>query len=400
MRKASLLSAFFFASSLFAQSLTIGELVPNWNHGLTRGSGETAPRSYIDFAHPATADGSVNQVSVMWGGSCTTGAFKIVFVRTSSTASASVVAQRGPFNAVSGRNEITLTPPVSVHAGDKIAIVQLQPGLTCGMPPLASDTSGMLVLTDTDISGGSFGSYPYIDVGESMGAIAYSVDPVLVRVVPGVGAAQGVTAFFRTAVQLANLDYGKLTGKLVFHKAGQPAGSNDPSLDFTLDGGQVLSYDDVVTAMGSSGLGSLDVLVHGGVSPLVTTRVFSDGGSAGTSGFIEDGFSPHEALTGYRAGCLVFPADFTNFRMNIGVRTLDTGATLKVTWSSGSTTPLILTYPPNYFEQKTLNQFTGATTLPANGYIWITVSQGSAFVYGTITDNRTSDSAIRMAKAE
>src|SRR5262249_42959952 len=176
---------------------------------------------------------------------------------------------------------------------------------------------------------------------------------------PAAGAVQGATAFFRTSLQLQNTTSTSINGKFVFHKAGQSAAPGDPSLSFTAAPGQVLSYPDIITTMGSSGLGSLDVLTTGGVLPFVTARVFNDGGSAGTSGFTEDAVSPDETVDLSTHGYLVIPPDLTNYRMNIGVRTLDSGATLNIVLYGANGTVRAtrngVTYPPNYFEQVSVN---------------------------------------------
>ena len=102
---------------------------------------------------------------------------------------------------------------------------------------------------------------------------------------------------------------------------------------------------------------------------------------------------------------IITPADLTNFRMNIGVRSLDQGATLEV-YAHNAAGALIVpsftkpAYPPNYFEQPTLSQFlNGATPVP-NSRITVSVRGGSAIVYASTTDNRTNDSSIRFAQRE
>ena len=168
-----------------------------------------------------------------------------------------------------------------------------------------------------------------------------------------------------------------MTGNLVFHKQGQPASASDPSLAFSLASGQVLSYPDVITTMGTSGLGSLDVVTNGGAQPVVTARVFSDGGAAKRPASPRKGLSPREAIDTFGRGVLFTPEDPANFRMNIGVRTLDAGATLSITLLSNSGTVLATrtaTYPANYFEQDSFATFTGVSTGPANGRINITIA--------------------------
>jgi hypothetical protein len=222
-----------------------------------------------------------------------------------------------------------------------------------------------------------------------------------VRILPAAGAVQGSSSFFRTAVQIYNPSGTSMTGNLVFHKQGQSASASDPSLAFTLLSGHVQSYPDVITAMGTSGLGSLDVVTNGGAQPILTARVFSDGGVAGTSGFSEEGVMPVDAIDAFRRGILLTPDDPVNFRMNIGVRTLDNGATLSIAVLDANGAFLgtrTATYPANYFEQDSFATFTGMSTMPAGGRIQVSVNYpGTIFVYSSVIDNRTSDSTFRMA---
>src|SRR5262249_15885111 len=118
----------------------------------------------------------------------------------------------------------------------------------------------------------------------------------------------------------------------------------------------------------------------------------------------EDAVSPDETVDLSTHGYLVIPPDLTNYRMNIGVRTLDSGATLNIVLYGANGTVRAtrngVTYPPNYFEQVSVNQFTGAATIDPGGSIYMytaTTSGGSAIIYGTVVDNRTSDSSYRTA---
>jgi hypothetical protein len=368
-----------------------------------------APVTYVNLSARATAAGTVNKATVAWGAACSN-AFKIVFLRQNlgSVATFTVVATRGPFNSTGGRNDVTLTPPVTLAQGDLIGVVQLLPLATCGSvrtQSYASSNTGYNLITVADMStnGGTVGTSSNYASGISIGAIAYNADPLLVRVFPAAGAVQGSSAFFRTSLQLLNPTTTTITGNLVFHKQLQSASPGDPSLAFTLAVGQVISYLDVITSMGTSGLGSLDIVTNGGNAPIASARVFSDNGSVlGTSGFSLEGVSPNDALDYFSRGILLIPSDLTNFRMNIGVRTLDTGATLDVATfdSTGALrgTRTLPAYGPNVFDQMPAATFTG-TTLPAGGWIVITfnVFGGRAFVYSSVIDNRTSDSTFRLA---
>ena len=154
--------------------------------------------------------------------------------------------------------------------------------------------------------------------------------------------------------------------------------------------------------MGQSGLGSIDVMSTTSAAPVITVRIYNDGGAtAGTSGFTEDVVAPEAALRREEIVLLAIPADAVNFRMNVGVRTMSEGATFIVSvndkdgFSIGS--PVTKTYGPNFFEQTTAQLFFNNTPLPAGGFMRIFPTTGSAFVYGSTTDNRTNDSQIQFA---
>jgi hypothetical protein len=406
MRNAIAIVVFVFASSLAAQPLTVGTQIVDAGGTATITNG--GPVTYVNLSAGATADGTVNKATVAWSATCSN-AFKIVFLRETfhSVATFTLVATRGPFNAVSGRNQVTLSPPVSVNQGDFIGVVQLLPVATCGSIRTQSfpNSNGYNLVTTADMStnGGVVGASSNYASGLSIGAIAYTTDPVLVRVIPAAGAVQGSSAFFRTSLQLMNPTTSTITGNLVFHKQLQSASPGDPSLAFTLSAGKTISYPDVIASMGTAGLGSLDIVTNGGDAPIATARVFSDGGSViGTSGFSEEGVSPNDALDFFSGGILLIPADLTNFRMNIGVRTLDTGATLDVATfdASGSfVATRTVPYGANVFDQVPVSTFTGVSTVPPGGYIQIhfNVFGGRAFVYSSVIDNRTSDSTFRLA---
>jgi hypothetical protein len=406
LRTAFAILVILFAASLAAQPLTVGTQIVDSGGTATITNG--GPVTYVNLSDGATANGTVNKATVAWSATCSN-AFKIVFLRETfnSVAAFTLVASRGPFNATSGRNEVTLSPAVTVSQGDLIGVVQLQPLATCGSVRTQSfpNNTGYNLVTTADMSttSGTIGGSTNYSSGLAIGAIAYNTDPLLVRILPAAGAAPGATAFFRTSLQMLNPTSNTISGNLVFHKQLQSASPGDPSLPFSLSPGQSVSYTDVVATIGSSGVGSLDIFTAGGNAPIATARVYSDGGSAGTSGFSEEALAPNDALDFFSHGMLLIPPDLTNFRMNIGVRTLDTGATLTVSTydSSGNLkgTRTLPAYGPNVFDQLPVATFTGLSSVPPGGYMLITfnVFGGRAFIYSSVIDNRTSDSTYRLA---
>ena len=404
MRNAALVLFTLLTSSLLAQPVTVGTMITDFGGTATITNG--APVSYVNLSSYAPVAGTVDKASVGWSSTCSN-AFKIVFLRNtfSSVSSYTVSAVRGPFNAVAGNNTVTLSPPVSLLQGDVIGVVQLQPYAACGSVEIQTNPGrlGYNLITTSDIgASGSLGTSSSFAPAYDFAAFAFATDPVLTRVIPAAGAVQGATAFFRTSLQLFNPTGSTITGKLVFHPQGQQASASDPSLAFTLTTAQTLSYADVIASMGTSGLGSLDILTNGGAVPVATARVFSDGGSSGTSGFSEEGLRPETAMDSFQHGILLIPNDLTNFRMNIGVRTLDSGAKLNIyTYRAdgslaGNRTGV--TYAANSFVQVPLSDFTGLASPPPGGSIFIgSTFPSRAFIYSSVVDNKTSDSTYRLA---
>lgn len=227
--------------------------------------------------------------------------------------------------------------------------------------------------------------------------------PALVGVVPAVGSVQGnFGSSFRTSIQIASggATAQNVSGRLVFHPSGRPGIASDPGVDFSLQSRDTVEYDDIGATLNISGIGSLDVLSTG-VLPLVTVRVFNDSGAAGTQGFVEPVVRPRDATLVNAQVFLSQPHDPANFRMNIGVRTFELGATLSVLHlaKNGLSLGLVAskTYPANYFEQVGLQQFVDNLPPSPDGLLMVSVTAGSAVIYGSTTDNRTNDSAIAIA---
>ena len=222
-------------------------------------------------------------------------------------------------------------------------------------------------------------------------------------VLPVAGSVHGAFgSSFKTSLQLNNRTDVPQSGVLVFHPAGQSAADTDPRLTYALGPHQTVSYDDVVDAMGTSGLGSIDVLVDVGAVPAIVARAFDDEGTLGTTGAGIRAVSPEAAAKSGATTTLVAPGDLDRFRFNIGVRSLEGGATLKATIyaSSGSVRNIVdgLVFPASYFVQRPAAEFLGGLTLAPNDSIEFEVVSGAAILYGTTTDNTTNDPAIQLAQ--
>ena len=223
------------------------------------------------------------------------------------------------------------------------------------------------------------------------------------RYVPTAASAPGrYGSVFRTSLQLHNPDSTRSSGRLVFHPQGTSGTDTDPSLAFSLDPGETRSIPDLLAAIGASGVGSLDILVESGDAPVAAVRVFNDAGSAGTMGAGVEALPAESALKSGETGSLLVPADLVAFRLNIGVRSLDAGATLSVTLRDAagrSVTRLTRSYPPSFYQQDTASDFLDGAMLSGGESIAVTVTQGSTIVFGATADNRTQDPSLQVARA-
>ena len=209
-------------------------------------------------------------------------------------------------------------------------------------------------------------------------------------------------SFFKTSVQLHNSTSSSIAGRIVFHPSAASGSGSDPALAYTLSPGQTQSIADLLPAMGRSGLGSADIETTSGTSPAATVRVFNDAGSAGTTGFTEEPMRAEDALQAGQSGVLLLPVDLTSFRFNLGVRTLEGGATATLTLrdASGAVVAAVPRgLPATYHEQQSAAAFLGVTTLPPGGSISISVSTGAAIFYGATVDNTTGDPSLQIARA-
>jgi hypothetical protein len=384
----------FAAAALSAQEIRMGGLEGN------SAVFASSPITLIDWSRPATSNGTVNTASIGWTGA-TSPCDAIFFVRfyaiPSNAFTTVMVAERGPFRAVSGINTVTLEPPVPVTTETYIGIRRVSGPDSCGMPfGTFTRQPGRVLLTNDDFKGGSLTSVQPSNNFRLM-AEASNVPSIRVATIPAVASAPGAFgAFFRTSLTLANPSATEILGKLVFRAAGRAGTDSDPSTDFDIPPNGTLTYPDILTTMGQSGLGSLDLLTTGSVTPIATARVFNDAGTAGTSGFAEDAVP---AGADYLSLAMLFiPDDLTNFRLNIGIRTITAAdVTVDVYNPAGAKVSTTLkSYPANYFEQVSASSFLGGGTVPAGGRIVVSAFQKEFIVYGAVTDNRTNDPSMRI----
>ncbi|HXH92660.1 MAG TPA: hypothetical protein VNN25_13845 [Thermoanaerobaculia bacterium] len=235
-------------------------------------------------------------------------------------------------------------------------------------------------------------------------SILVSVAPVAqTKILPVVGSVPGTGgSYFKTSLQFFNAKTTAISGKIVFHPQAASGSASDPSLAYVIQAGKSLFYPDLLPAMGvASGLGSADVIADAGTAfPVTLVRVFNDGGVAGTTGLALDLMALSDALQNGESGVLIAPAD-TRFRLNIGVRTLESGAsmTLTVRDKDGAVVKTASqSFGPTFFRQLGSSSILDGYTLAGGETITVQITSGSAFVYGSTTDNTTQDPSVQFAK--
>ena len=221
------------------------------------------------------------------------------------------------------------------------------------------------------------------------------------RILPVVGSTPGANGtFFRTSVQLNNPGGASSTGRIVFHPSGAAGSENDPSLSYSVAPGQTQSIADLLPAMGVSGLGSADIEITSGAALVANARVFNDAGASGTTGFTEGAMRAEEAIPPGQKGVLLIPSDLTGARFNVGIRTLDEGASVNIAVNNAAGELLRSSsrvFPPSYHEQQDAPGFLGVVELPPGGSISVFVNSGAAIVYGATVDNVTGDPSLQIA---
>jgi hypothetical protein len=404
-----LLMLLTLASTPLAAQTTAGDLL--WQPGEAVPSG---PLTYIDFTRPVTMDGTVTEVTLRWiSNAACSEQIKFRFFRPGAggpLGALELVGTAGPFTSANpaapgvfpDNNVIRHSfPAIAVKRGDVLAVTQMKPGCG-GAGVVAGRPDDIVYETSADFNGGALSaSNTTARTGFRLNAAAHTSAFRHVGVIPVAGSAPGAFgSFFRTEVTITNPSPFGMGVQLVYHPAGRSAEPGDARRNTLLVGNETRTYTDIVETLGQTGLGSIDVLTTG-FTPVITTRVYNDAGSAGTSGFTEEVVTSYEAIKSGGYADFTIPADLTNYRVNVGIRSLGESTTFLVTVydaagaPAGKTTER--TVPANYFEQIPLSTFLAGVTPPAGGLARIQItSGGSAVFYTATTDNRTNDGSLKM----
>ncbi len=358
--------------------------------------------TYVDISHPATASGQLSVAAFIWSGAPCIAAAKIKVFRQSPSGNPlltriGLIAERGPYDVMTATQTVALSPPIPVIQGDFIGITNLT---ACGTATFRS--IGGIGAVTAELPGDVMGSVTFINLPEFAFVVAVELLATsgdgkagAVNILPVAIASPGKGgAFFRTRVQLRNPQgTGRMTGHLVFHPAFAQAGAEDPSISYTLGPWEVQTIEDLLGAVGQSGIGSVDIVpVTTDLGPTVQATIYADT----VGGFVEPLVRP--AGVDAPQQTLIGPSDASRVRWNIGVRTLAAGATLTFVLfdaNGAGSSSVTRNYPPNYFEQVPVTSHFGGATIGANASIQ--VRGASAIVYGVMADNLSGNATFQVA---
>ena len=217
-------------------------------------------------------------------------------------------------------------------------------------------------------------------------------------IIPIVGSARGANGSeFKTFLRLEGAG---LHGRLIFHPANHVASDNDPSIPY--DTSMKNEWDDIVAAMGQSGIGSLSVVpAEGEVAqiPRATVRLYNvaSNGIYGANTELYPAVNFLDSHTPFQR--IDVPAD-GNFRVNVGARAVLAGTARAVAITAEG-----------------LEKATAERTLAAGEVLFgspeaiygISLAPGESLVvtfsraivpFYTLTDNRTNDPFLYVQGAE
>jgi hypothetical protein len=228
---------------------------------------------------------------------------------------------------------------------------------------------------------------------------------VRIAVLPVVGSTPGqFNSYFKTAIQIYNADTVTHSYRAVYHPAGVPGSPSDPSASLTIPAGVVQYYADFLPAIGiSTGLGSLDIFVPpsevGHQNGIAVARVYNDAGSAGTTGFTEEFYNPNKVYVAGDNALFVLSPNPSAFRNNVGIRTLDDGASMTAILrnSNGAVLKTVTkSYMANFFQQTSLDAFLEGATVVGNESLTIQIASGGGIIYVSTVDDVTQDPSVSV----
>ena len=187
---------------------------------------------------------------------------------------------------------------------------------------------------------------------------------------------------------------GDQRGRLVFHPAGRVAADDDPSIPYSFTGSTPLVFDDVVAAMGQTGIGSLDIIPDPETPqliPRIEARLYNET-AIGTFGTVVSVSYPFDYLRPPSLEVVIPESDTT--RINVGFRTLtDTNMRIFVMNAEGTLLSFHdVSYPAGWMQMTSIGAFVGKPL--QKGYVVTVAFSGSVIPFHTVTENSTNDPTL------
>jgi len=383
-----------------AGPITGGNRLPVSNAGI-------AALTLIAVNAPITGSGTLDTVVFDWNH---LGCGVRIKVFRLDGANIDFVGERGPITVtqnvgVGSLTSAPLSPPIPVQKGDFLGITPAS--ADCGSPVGWSPSIGTTIVFSSDVTSTvSVASASFAANGFTLNVFASGTGDgeTFAGILTGAGSLHGgAGSNIKTGLQATNPGFSTILGRIVFHPAAHSAGANDPSFGFSLEPGRAASVDDLVAAIGLSGLFSVDVYTStGSGAPLVIGRVYNDAGALGTTGFTEELIDPSKVQGGPGVsvtGVLLGPPDISKYRYNVGIRTIGgpVGVFVSVKDHHGDVVHTSSsTYPADSYTQLSAHDFLGGFDLDPDETLVITFSGGRAIIYGATVDNITNDTSVQF----
>ncbi|HEU4523173.1 MAG TPA: hypothetical protein VFT12_14285, partial [Thermoanaerobaculia bacterium] len=159
-----------------------------------------------------------------------------------------------------------------------------------------------------------------------------------------------------------------------------------------------VGFDDIVSELGATGMGGLDITSPAGIRPVIVTRIYSISDDGEASATI-DAVPTAEVLSSGEEAVVVAPHQPSISRFNIGLRALAEGMRVMAVIRDRSgvirhTTTLALA--PDSFRQDGASVLLGYE-FSGDESVVFRVLDGSGLIYGVWTDNTTHDPAVQYA---
>jgi hypothetical protein len=217
-------------------------------------------------------------------------------------------------------------------------------------------------------------------------------------ILPVVGSTPGAFGGrFKTAIELRGA--ANEHGRIVFHPAGKVATDDDPSIEYSFVAQRAIVYDDIVAAMGQSGLGSLEIIPGDDSTdriPEMSVRLYNET-AMGTFGTYTQPVFPYDYL---RPASMQVRIPDARFRVNAGIRALEATTVQAIVRRADGRLDGIrsLSFPAGWMEMKSISDFIGVVLAPGDQ---VTFSYtGAAVPFYTITENLTNDPTLVVPPAQ